>query len=35
MRPSQFKIKLVSHNWNMAATDNEQPEDERSFQYSD
>ena len=35
MRPSQFKIKLVKRYWNMAATDNEQSEDERSFQSSD
>ena len=35
MRPSQFKIKLVKHYWNMAATDNEQPEDEWPFQSSD
>ena len=35
MRPSQFKIKLVKHYWNMAATDNKQPEDEWYFQSSD
>ena len=35
MRPSQFKIKLVKHFRNMAATDNEQPEDNWSFQSSD
>ena len=35
MRPSQFKVKFVKHYWNMAATDNEQSEDEWSFQSSD
>ena len=35
MRPSKFKIKLVKHYLNMAATDNEQPEDGWSFQSSD
>ena len=35
MTPSQFKIKLIKHYWNMAATDNEQSEDEWSFQSSD
>ena len=33
MIPSQFKIKLAKHYWNM--TDIEQPEDEWSFQSSD
>ena len=31
MKPSQFKIKLAKHYWNMASTDIEQPEDEWSF----
>ena len=31
MRPSQFKIKLVKHYWNMAATDNEQFEENGIF----
>ena len=35
MIPSQFKIKLAKHYWNMASTDIEQPEDEWSFQSSD
>ena len=35
MIPSQFKIKLGKHYWNMASTDIEQPEDEWSFQSSD
>ena len=35
MRPSQFKIKLVKHYWNMEAADNKQSEDEWSFQSSD
>ena len=35
MIPSQFKIKLFKHYWNMASTDNEQPEYEWSFQSSD
>ena len=35
MRPLQFKIKLAKHYWNMASTDNEQPENEWSFQPSD
>ena len=28
MIPSQFKIKLVKHYWNMVSTDIEQPEEE-------
>ena len=35
MIPSQFKIKLAKHYWNMGSTDIEQPEDEWSFQSSD
>ena len=35
MIPSQFKIKLAKHYWNMASTDIEQPEDGWSFQSSD
>ena len=35
MRSSQFKIKLAKHYWNMASTDNEQPEEEWSFHSSD
>ena len=35
MIPSQFKIKLAKHYWNMASTDIEQPEDEWYFQSSD
>ena len=35
MIPSQFKIKLAKHYWNMASTDIEQPRDEWSFQSSD
>ena len=35
MIPSQFKIKLVKHYWNMASTDIEQVEDEWFFQSSD
>ena len=35
MRPSQFKIKLAEHFWNIALVDNEQPEDQWSFQSSD
>ena len=35
MIPSQFKIKLAKHYWNMASTEIEQPEDEWFFQSSD
>ena len=35
MIPSQFKIELVKHCWNMAATDNKKSEDEWYFQSSD
>ena len=35
MRLPQFKIKLATHFWSIALSDNEQPEHERSFQSSD
>ena len=34
MIPSQFKIKLAKHYWNMASTEIKQPEEEWSFQSS-